>query len=68
MPAPALLASSSGNLKIVKFLIDELNFDPAVEGYLGADSFAQACKKRKINIVNFLAKRNSTVRKCSFGD
>ena len=58
-------ASGSGNLKLVKFLIDELKFDPAVEDYHLKNSFFQACKAERVKIVNFFAENYSTFKNCS---
>ena len=59
------LASRSGNLEIVKFLIDELHFDPTVGGDRGTNSFFQACRPRRTEIVNFFAEKYSTFKNCS---
>ena len=49
------LASYNGHFGTVIFLIDELNFDPAVGGSFGSNSFLHACMSGSTDIVKYLS-------------
>jgi len=51
------LAARYGNKETVKFLIEDLNFDPAYTGYNGRNAFLKAAEGGKIEILRYLNER-----------
>ena len=52
------LAAWQGEMETVKFLVEELNMNPADKGFMGQNSFLKACNGGNTEIVKFLAEKD----------